>query len=304
MLSLIIFIICLAVLIYTAKLVTDSASHFARVFGASEFIVGATVVALGTSLPELSSSLAAMSSGLTEIVIGNVVGSNIANIALILGLTGIFYVLKTERDILKTDVPFFIGSAIITLIVLLDFKVTFSEGIILIVVYFSYLANSMITHKEHNGHKKIKLEYIQIVWFLLGLAGLIYSARYLIISSVDIMSSLGISEAIIGFILIAVGTSLPELSTSIVAARKGKIDMVLGNIIGSNIFNSLVVLGASALVADVKAGSQFIYSVAPAMVFLTILLSYMIRDRKITRFESGLLLMLYLIIIVRTISVT
>lgn len=298
MLAIIIFIISLVVLIYSAKLVTDSASHFARVLGASEFIVGATVVALGTSLPELSSSLQAMSSGLTGIVVGNVIGSNVANIAIVLGITSIFFIIRTEHNIFKRDIPFLIISAIAAFVVLIDLKVTFIEGIFLLLMYFAYLLNTVRAHKKHNSHKKTKLKYIQLVFFLAGLTGLVYGARYLITSSVEIMILFGISEAILGFVLIALGTSLPELATSIVAARQGKSDMVLGDIVGSNIFNSLVVLGASALVGDVTAGSQFIFTSMPLMIFLTFFLTYIIYDRRITRMEGLTLVVIYILIMV------
>ncbi len=297
MLEFIIFAISLTVLIYSAKLITDSASHFARVLGASEFFIGATIVAFGTSLPELSSSTEAMQSGLSEIVVGNVIGSNIANIALILGIASIFYVIRTERNILKKDLPFLILSAIATLIVLLDFKVIFIEGIALLALYLGFLANSFMTHKEHGKHLKAKLRYSMIACFILGILGIIYGARYLITSSVDIMSRLGISEAIMGFVLIAIGTSLPELATSVVAAKQGKVDMIFGNIIGSNAFNSLIVLGASAFIGTVSAAGPFITVAVPAMVLLTFLLAFIVHDKKITKFEGATLLLIYIIIL-------
>ena len=297
MLEYIIFAISLAALLYSAKLITDSAIHFARVLGASDFIVGATVVALGTSLPELSSSIEAMRSGLPGIVIGNVIGSNIANIALVLGITSIFYIIKTKRNILKKDIPFLFISALATVIVLLDFKITSTEGIILLTIYLAYLAYSIKIHKSHDKHKKAKLKPSSILLFFIGLTGIIYAAKYLISSSTVIMSSLGISEAIIGFILIAIGTSLPELATSIVAARKGKTDLMIGDIIGSNTFNSLVVLGASSFMGTVSAPSSFITTALPSMLLLTVFLAYVVYDKKITKLEGATLLTLYIIIL-------
>ncbi len=297
MLEYITFAISLAALLYSAKLITDSAIHFARVLGASDFIVGATVVALGTSLPELSSSIEAMHAGLPGIVIGNVIGSNIANIALVLGITSIFYIIKTKRNILKKDIPFLFISAFATLVVLIDFKITLIEGILLLATYLAYLAYSIKIHKSHDKHKKIKLKPSSLLLFFIGLAGIIYAAKYLISSSADIMSSLGISEAIIGFILIAIGTSLPELATSIVAARKGKTDLMIGDIIGSNTFNSLVVLGASSTIGTVSAEPVFITAALPSMLLLTVFLAYVVYDKKITKFEGATLLALYIIIL-------
>ncbi|MEA3343450.1 MAG: calcium/sodium antiporter [archaeon] len=298
MLEFIIFAISLSVLIYSAKLITDTATHFARVLGASEFLVGATVVALGTSLPELSSSIEAMHSGLTGIVIGNVIGSNVANIALVLGIASIFYTVKTRRNILKHDIPFLFISAFATIIVLLDSKITATEGTLLLITYIAYLAYSIKIHKKHDKHKKTKLKQSQIIIFLAGLAGLIYSAKYLITSSSAIMSTLGISEAIIGFILIAIGTSLPELATSIVAAKQGKTDMMIGDIIGSNTFNSLIVLGASSFIGPVAAATQFLVVSLPSMLLLTIFLAFIVYDKKITKTEGTTLLLLYIIILV------
>ncbi|RLG13008.1 MAG: hypothetical protein DRN71_05490 [Candidatus Nanohalarchaeota archaeon] len=297
MLEYIIFILSLAALLYSAKLITDSAIHFAKVLGASDFIVGATVVALGTSLPELTSSIEAMRSGLPGIVIGDVIGSNIANIALVLGITSIFYIIKTKRNILKKDIPFLFISAFATLVVLIDFKITLIEGILLLATYIAYLAYSIKIHKDHDRHKKAKLKPSSIPLFFIGVAGIIYSAKYLISSSTLIMSSLGISEAIIGFILIAIGTSLPELATSLVAARKGKTDLMIGDIIGSNTFNSLVVLGASSFIETVSAPSSFITAAIPSMLLLTVFLAYVVYDKKITKLEGATLLALYIIIL-------
>ncbi|MCK5699476.1 MAG: calcium/sodium antiporter [Candidatus Aenigmarchaeota archaeon] len=297
MLEYIIFALSLAALLYSAKLITDSAIHFARVLGASDFIVGATVVALGTSLPELSSSIEAMHAGLPGIVIGNVIGSNIANIALVLGITSIFYIIKTKRNILKKDIPFLFISAFATAIVLIDFKITLIEGIMLLATYLAYLAYSIKIHKDHDKHKKTKLKPSSILLFFIGVAGIIYAAKYLISSSTLIMHSFGISEAIIGFILIAIGTSLPELATSIVAARKGKTDLMIGDIIGSNTFNSLVVLGASSTIGTVSASSSFITAALPSMLLLTLFLAYVVYDKKITKLEGATLLTLYIIIL-------
>ncbi len=302
MLEFLIFAVSMLALYYGAKFITDSAVHFAKVLGISEFVIGATVIAFGTSFPELSTSATAMltDGGYPEVAVGNVLGSNLANIGLALGAAGMLYSIYIDRDVLENDLSLLLAPIMAVFVVLLDLKVTGVEGLFLIFMYLSFVYHEISQHRKNDvvSSESLKPRYPMI--FLTGMVLLYLGAKYLIASILDIAVTLGIDAAVVSFILVALGTSLPEVSTAIVAAKNGRGDIAIGTVIGSNAFNVLIVLGAISFMGDVMVSETFIYAALPAVVLISVLLGFMVLGNKITRFEGSLLVAIYFLTILNT----
>jgi len=293
MLEYLIFVLSLSSLLLGAGLLTNSARHIAKIAGISEFVIGATVVAFGTSLPELASSIQAMLSGHPGIVVGNVLGSNVANIGLALGLTSVLFPVYVSRQITDIDIPFLLASAVATYVVFIDLKVSWIEGLILISMYMAFIFHEISQNHSQDRATIEKLDHKQLVAFLLGAALLHIGARYLISSALTISENLRIGESLIAFFLVAIGTSLPEIAATLMSAKSGRADIAMGNVLGSNTFNSLVVLGSSTFFGAVSDKAAFIAAALPAMILLSILLGFMSLNNRITRLEGCLLLLIY-----------
>jgi len=301
-LEFLIFAVSMLALYYGAKFITDSAVHFAKVLGISEFVIGATVIAFGTSFPELSTSATAMltDGGYPEVAVGNVLGSNLANIGLALGAAGMLYTIYIDRDVLENDLSFLLAPILAVFVVLLDPRVTGVEGLFLIFMYLSFVYHEISQHRKNDvvSSENLKPRYPMI--FLTGVVLLYLGAKYLIASILDIAVTLDIDAAVVSFILVALGTSLPEVSTAIVAAKNGRGDIAIGTVIGSNAFNALIVLGAISFIGDVVVSEAFIYAALPAVVLISVLLGFMVLGNKITRFEGSLLVAIYFLAILNT----
>ena len=301
MLQFLIFVFSLSALLLGAKLLTNSARHIARVAGVSEFVIGATVVAFGTSMPELASSIFAILSGHPVLVVGNVIGSNVANIGLALGLASLLFPIYVSRQITDTDIPLLLASAIATLVVFIDLQVTWVEGIALILMYLAFINHELGQHRNSERTAREKLDLKQVAGFFLGMALLYFGAKYLVSSALAISQDMNISESLIAFFLVALGTSLPEIATSVMAARSGRYEIALGNVLGSNSFNSLIILGTSSLFATVTVESDFLFSTLPAMILLSFLLGFMSLNNTITRLEGILLFLIYCLLAINII---
>ena len=297
-LQLIILILSLAVLVKSSDGFVQSAERIGRAFGLPAFIIGVTIVALGTSLPELISSIMAVIKGSSEIVTGGVVGSNIANICLILGI-GMVLAKKLDisHNLLYVDLPFLVGSAMLMAFLIWDGGLTFLEGLILLsaaVVYVHYT----ITHRQEQSEEEPKISAEKITWktilILLGSClGLFLGAKFTIDSVIELSALLGIGTEIIAMSLIAVGTSLPELMVTISAVRKGHAELAVGNVIGSNVFNSLVVMGIPVWWGELFVPKNILTFSLPLMLGVTLLCFFMTQEKQITRWEGGLLLLFY-----------
>ena len=297
-LQLIILILSLAVLIKSSDGFVQSAERIGRAFGLPAFIIGVTIVALGTSLPELISSIMAVIKDSSEIVTGGVVGSNIANICLILGI-GMVLAKKLDisHNLLYVDLPFLVGSAGLMAFLIWDGGLTFLEGLILLsaaVVYVHYT----ITHRQEQSEEEPKISAEKITWktilILLGSClGLFLGAKFTIDSVIELSALLGIGTEIISMSLIAVGTSLPELMVTISAVRKGHAELAVGNVIGSNVFNSLVVMGIPVWWGELFVPQNILAFSLPLMLGVTLLCFFMTQEKQITRWEGGLLLLFY-----------
>lgn len=301
------FLISLAVLIKAADSFTNSASKVGRFFGLSPFIVGVTIVSIGTSLPELASSISAVLRGATEIVAGNVVGSNIANILLVVGLAAVLSKkgrLQVTRNLINLDLPLLAGGSVILMLMFLwDGRVTFWEGLIALAGYLVYL-HYTLKHKERKEKeeekaKKEKLNLKIILGLVFGAIFIYYGANYAIESVVKISEILNIGTAVIALTAVAIGTSLPEIFVSISAARKGNDALALGNIFGSNLFNGFVVLGIPALITTLDV-SPIILSVGiPFFIAATLLYVISGITRKIYKWEGAMYLLIYILFIAK-----
>lgn len=293
-----------ALLAYTADVLVKGASALALRMGVSNLVIGLTVVALGTSLPELVTSL----QGGATIALGNVAGSNLVNLGLILGLTALICPLRCESSFLRFEMPLMVLLGPVFLLVCWSGVVTLLEGALLLGGLFAYLgismkrgaldeADALIAETKEaitSGGLSNKWIFIYIVG---GLAGLVAGGRLLVDGAIELAQYAGISERVIALTIVAGGTSLPELATSVAAARRGYADMALGNLVGSNIFNILGIIGAAALIiGPMTVPGGFNNFDIPAVILVQALcIPIMITRMKVSRIEGAVLLAFYVV---------
>ena len=296
----------LALIIIGASMLTDGSVALAERFKIPEFIVGLTIVAVGTSMPEFVVSFLSALNGSGEMAIGNVVGSNIFNIFAILGICAIFAPVVFTRSNVRRDIPVCILASMALLAVTAFNKdITRFEGALLLVGYVIMIALMIRSDRRtiataptaeavENPAPKMATWRIA-VWIIAGLGGLIYGGNLCVDSATEIARQLGVSEATIAITLVAGGTSLPELASSLVSIFKGRASLALGNVLGSNIANILLILGACSTITPLTMGNvrMFDIYVAVAGVVLLLLSAYVIGRDKITRFEGLLFLACY-----------
>ncbi|NNF34501.1 MAG: calcium/sodium antiporter [Saprospiraceae bacterium] len=291
---LIIFIVSLGALLYASDRFVASAENIGLAFGVPPFIIGVTIVAFGTSLPELATSIASVYSGSSEIVIGNVMGSNITNILLILGVTSfIGNGIKLDFDVMDIDMPFLFCSAFLLFFVLRDFNFGGMETSIFLLALVVFLVNSLKVEKEDETlrRKARNLDYIVLV----GAAVLVYfGATYTVYSLEEIATILSIPPHIIALTVIALGTSLPELVVSLAAIRRGKHAMAVGNVLGSNIFNTYAVMGIASLFGDITVPESAVGFDMMIMMVATLLFGVMCIGGHVSKWEGGMLIVFYL----------
>ena len=247
-------VIGLVLLTFGADWLVRGASRLATRFGISPLIVGLTVVAFGTSAPELAVSVQAAWNGVGDIAVGNVLGSNIFNVLVILGLSALVIPLVVSRQLVRLDVPVMIGASVMVFVLALDQQLSRMDGAILftaVVLYTAYLIRKSRRERptEDPEEQDTSSPMRNLFLIALGLALLVAGSQALVTGATELAKALGLSDLVIGLTIVAVGTSLPELATSVVAAFKGERDIAVGNIVGSNIFNLLVVLGLASLVS-------------------------------------------------------
>ena len=258
-------------LYFGAEWLVKGSSSLARSLGITPVVIGLTVVAFGTSAPELVVSLISSIQGKSMIAVGNVVGSNICNIALVLGLSAVFNPIKSDPSVVRRDIPIMLAISLYLLLLTFNSKLGRIEGATLFIGIILYtFMNYYLAKKEKAGAAEIEseLEEIgfiasrpkQIILILLGIAGVVGGAQIVVENAVVIMKILGVDEKFIGLTIVAFGTSLPELATSVVAAMRGEMDISIGNLVGSNVFNIMSVLGIAALVRPIPIPGGFIES--------------------------------------------
>jgi len=301
----IVFIVSLAVLIKSSDLFIISAEEVGTFFKLPPFVIGVIIIGFGTSLPELVSALVSVTTGASEIVIGNVLGSNITNIFLVVGIAGfIGKEFVVDYDVMKSDVPFLVASVFLLAFMVWDQEFTLGEGILCLVGFVYYLYYTL--RNPEQMHEILELEEHPVRpslrhWIILLLApvGIYFGARYTINSVVIISEKLLIAPEVIALSAIALGTSLPELMVTISAARKGKPELTIGNVLGSNIFNTLMVMGAPAMIGTLRIPDSIITFSLPLSLAATLIYIVIVLDHKINRLEGGVLLIFYAFFILR-----
>ena len=294
LLNLGLFILSLAVLLKAADWFIDSAEEIGLSLGISPFIIGVTIIAFGTSLPELATSLASVFNGASEIVIGNVVGSNITNIALVLGLTVVVSKeIKLHNQIWHVDMPFLISSSFLMWFLVRDANVSIFEAIIFLGSLALFLIYSLKSDEGDEDQFRKKVSWKSYAWLLVGGALVWLGAKYTIDAITNLSLLMGISNEIIALSMVALGTSLPEVIVSIGAAKKGKTSIAVGNVLGSNIFNTFAVMGIPAFFGKLVIPQGVLDFSLPLMIVLTILFAVMTISRRITRWEGIILLIFY-----------
>ncbi|MEX0608942.1 MAG: calcium/sodium antiporter [Balneolaceae bacterium] len=251
------FAVGLILLLAGAEFLVSSSSKVAVRYGFSPILIGITIVAFATSAPEIAVSVGAALADQSTIAIGNVLGSNVANILLILGLSALLAPVTISKRIIRLDIPLMIGITLIVYLLSLDGAISRIDGIILLLVFVAFMVLQVKqARKEKNAADIEEIKptskplWYQILWFLLGLTLLVVGADFLVDNGVLIARTWGMSELVIGLTIIAIGTSLPEVATSVLASYKGEQDLSVGNVIGSNIFNLLLVLGISSVISS------------------------------------------------------
>jgi cation:H+ antiporter len=293
-------------LVWSADRFLSGAASTASHLGVSKLMIGLTVVSLGTSAPEILVSLMASLEGRPLLAVGNAIGSNIANIGLVLGLTAIIAPLPFSKGVLRTELPWLLGTTLLTLVLLFDLQLSAVDGMLLLGA-LGYILFRL--KRQHDSAGEAVADAVQeeldelpqmspgqaLVWLLAGLLVLLLSAELLVWGAVGVAEWLGVSELVIGLTVIAVGTSLPELAATLGAAIKGHTDIAIGNVVGSNILNLLAVLAVPALISSPALEIEVLWRDFGMMLALTIalaLFAYAIGSRPvITRFEGAVILL-------------
>lgn len=280
-----------------ADRLTEGASSLARRFGVPEIVIGLTIVACGTSMPEFFVSLMSALNDTPDMAVGNVVGSNIMNSMLIVGCAAVAAPLVISRSTVKKDIPFAVGASLLLILLSLDSTVGRIDGIILLVGFIGFMAYTLWQAKDSKAENSDTVKqqniWLSACYILLGLAGLVFGSNLFVDSASSVASSLGVSESVIGLTIVAGGTSLPELATSVVAARKGQSAIAIGNVIGSNVFNILLILGATAAISPLQM--EGITTLDMAVMFGSVALVWLFSFTRYTveRWEGFALLALY-----------
>ena len=292
----VLLIVGFILLIKGADFFVDGASSTAKLLKVPSVIIGLTIVAMGTSAPEAAVSISAGLSGSSDIALSNVIGSNIFNLLIVVGVSAIICPMKTEKVILRRDIWWSLGAAAATLIMMTDMKISGAEGILLLggmAAYIAVLVFDARKKRDEGDEVKAMSPLKSIIYIVGGLAAIIIGGDLVVDSACDIAAAFGMSEALIGLTIVAAGTSLPELVTSIVAAKKGDSGLALGNVVGSNIFNILFILGSASALSTINVAPELFIDTA-ILIAVTLLMYFLCRTKeKTSRGESVLCVLVY-----------
>ncbi|OGE80772.1 MAG: sodium:proton exchanger [Candidatus Doudnabacteria bacterium RIFCSPHIGHO2_12_FULL_48_11] len=308
MLTYALFLLGFAVLIKGADLLVDGASSIARRLRVSDLVIGLTIVAFGTSAPELFVNIFASMQGNTDIAVGNIIGSNIVNMLFILGLAAVIYPLKVTKGTVWKEIPLSLLAVALVffmandrLVDRMDFDLlTRSDGLSLLAFFIIFLYYTFGIAKaqgeEFLAHPKQYSLFRSIGMIALGLFGLVVGGQWIVNGAISIAQSFGLSEALIGLTIVAVGTSLPELATSLVAAYKKSPDIAVGNVVGSNIFNVFLILGLSSVIRPLPLNSDLNFDIMIAAAAAVLLFGWMFigKHHRLERWEGGVFVAFYI----------
>lgn len=300
-----------AILVWSADKFVEGAASTAKHLGMPSLLIGILIVGFGTSAPEMVVSAIAAMEGNPALALGNALGSNIVNIALILGVTAVVAPITVNSKIVKKEIPLLLLIVLVSGYLLLDNTLTFNEGLILLFGFFSLIGWSIFAAIKGKGdtlESEMEDELIEhemslkagIVWLIIGLVLLIASSRLLVWGAVGVATEFGVSDLIIGLTIVALGTSLPELAASVIAARKGEHDIAIGNVVGSNMFNILAVIGIATVIAPMNnvplevLQRDWIVMLALTIALLVMAYGFKGKDGQITRIEGTILIVCYI----------
>ena len=304
LLTFVFFFLGLLILVVGAESLVRGSSALALRLGVTPLVIGLTVVAFGTSSPELAVSVESALAGSSSIALGNVIGSNIANIGLILGITAMIRPMHVQPSLLREQIPMMIFFTLALLVMALDGRIGAIDGVLLLIALTAFIVHSYRASSNEGsdaGMEELPPEALTLqnkTWFCIGLivaglAGLIGGGMLFVNSAVEIARIFNVNEAIIGLTIVAIGTSMPELATSVVAAFRKESDIAIGNIVGSNIFNILAILGIASLIAPLSSEGFTPVDYGVLVVFAVILLPMAWSGRTLSRPEGSILLLGY-----------
>ena len=306
LLDILLIIIGVALVLKGADFLTEGASALARRMHVPEIVIGLTIVAAGTSAPELFVSVVSALNGTPDLAVGNVVGSNTMNCMLIVGCAAMVAPMIISRSTVRKDIPFAVMASILLTCIALDNYLGRIDGIILLLGFVVFMAYTLLQAKNGQAEPQTEVRqlnpWLSVLFLVIGLAMLVAGSNIFVDSASSVAAALGISEGVIGLTVVAGGTSLPELATSVVAARKGQSAIAIGNVIGSNVFNILLILGMTAVINPLQI--EGITTIDMAVMLISIILVWLFSFTKFTveRWEGALLVGGYLVYLVWLIS--
>ncbi|MGQ1785052.1 MULTISPECIES: calcium/sodium antiporter [unclassified Saccharicrinis] len=306
--SILLLVVGFGLLIKGADFLVNGSSSLAKRFNVSELVIGLTIVAFGTSAPELVVNTIASVNGYDDVVMGNIIGSNIFNLLFILGVSGIIYPITVQVSTIWKEIPYSLAAAIILIALANDAlllkstanTINQTDGIILLVFFCLFMVYIFFSAKKETNADITQTKQLSltktVIYIILGLTGLVLGGRFVVNNAIQIARMLSVSEKLIGLTIVSIGTSLPELATSVVAAIKKKSDLAIGNVIGSNIFNIFLILGISSIISPIDYSAAFNFDIGILIfskVFLFIAMFTGVR-KKLDRWEAGVLLLIFL----------
>ena len=290
-------IIGVTLVLVGADRLTEGASALARRFGVPEIVIGLTIVACGTSMPEFFVSLMSALNGTPDMAVGNVVGSNIMNTMLSVGCAAMVAPMVISPSTVKKDIPFSVGASILLVLLAIDSTVGRIDGIILLVGFAVFMAYTLWQAKREKTESadtvRLQNPWLSVLYIVLGLAGLVFGSNLFVDSASSVAAELGVSESVIGLTIVAGGTSLPELATSVVAARKGQSAIAIGNVIGSNVFNILLILGATATISPLQMEGITLVDIGVMLGSITLVWLFSFTRYTVERWEGAVLVLGY-----------
>ena len=308
MINLLMLLIGFVALILGADKLVDGASNLAVRLGIPNIVIGLTIVAFGTSAPELVVNVFAAVDNSTEMVLGNILGSNIFNVLCILGVCSVFYPLTVKNNTTWIEIPLSLLAAVAVLIVANDVFldnaagnfITRTDGLVLLLFFAIFLVYNITLSRNSPDELDIETKHYtyfkSILFIILGLAGLVIGGRLIVSSAVSIAQLFGMSERVIGLTIVSIGTSLPELATSVVAVRKKNVDIAIGNVVGSNLFNIFLVLGVSTVISSVPVQAASFIDIGLNLVAGLLLFIFLFtgKGRSLERWEGVVFLVMYI----------
>ena len=296
LLQLVLLAIGFLMLVKGADWFVDGASGIATKFKIPQLVIGLTIVAMGTSAPEAAVSISAALGGNADITIGNIVGSNILNVLIILGLSAAIVPLAVAKSTIRVDIPVVLVASLL-LFMGLDGSLTRWEGLVLLIVFLAYMAYLFVVTLKQKDAEPEEIKELPVwkavLFTFVGLGLIVWGSNVTVDAATALATMWGMSPRFIGLTIVALGTSLPELFTSVIAARKGNADIAIGNIVGSNIFNILFVVGISSLIIPVPFQSKFIFDTIVTIASVVLLWLCCLKDKKLHRWSGWLFLLCY-----------